>query len=96
MVWSTTEINDESHNQKANDCDNLHTGEDKFGFTVNLDGEDIQADDDSDDEGDPGGNSNVLGPRPVLNYDGGSRYFGTESDCAGIPVLLEQSNLKLA
>ena len=91
MVWSAAEINDECHDQQTDDGDDLDGREDELGFTVDLDGEDVQAEDDADDEGDPRRNSDVLRAWPILNDDGGGRNFGAEGDCRGIPVLFEQA-----
>lgn len=90
MLWSTPKINDESHDQETNDSDDLDGCEDELSFTIDLDGEDVQANDESDDESDPRRNRDVLRALPILNDDGGGRDFGTESDCRSIPVLFEK------
>ena len=90
VVWSTAKINNESHDQQTNDGDDLDGSEDKFGFTVDLDGENVQADDESDDESDPDCDTDVIRTLPVLDDDGGSRDFGTESNCRIVPVLFEE------
>lgn len=72
MVWSTAEINDEGQKQKSDNRNNLDAGKDEFGFTVDLNGKDIQADNEYNDECDPNSDRDVISPRPVLNNDRGS------------------------
>ena len=91
MLWSAAKINDESHDQETNDGNDLDGCEDELGFTIDLDGEDVQADDESDDESNPRRNRDVLCAWPILNDDRGGRDFGTESDCRVIPVLFEKA-----
>jgi hypothetical protein len=55
MFWPTTEINDEGHDEETNDGEDLDTCEDKFGLTVDGYGEDIQANNEHDDQGNPNG-----------------------------------------
>ena len=69
------------------------TGEDEFGFSINLDSEDIQADDESDDECDPNCHRDVVRTMPVLDDDGSSGDFSTESDCRIVPVLFREVKL---
>ena len=90
MLWSAAKINNESHDQETNDGDDLDGCEDELGFTIDLDGEDVQTDDESDDESDPRRNRDVLRALPILNDDGGGRDFDTESYCRSIPVLFEK------
>jgi len=69
VCWSTAKIDDESREQQANNRDYLDTGKDEFGLTIDLNGEDIQADNHEDDYGDPGSNVDVSGAVPVLDDD---------------------------
>ena len=80
MIWSTTKINNESHYQKSDNGDDLDAGENKFGFTIDSNGEDVQADNQDDDEGDPGGDIDVISTAPELNHDGGSGDFRAQGD----------------
>lgn len=48
--WSSTKVNDESADQKTENGDDLDTGKNEFGFTINGDGEDVETDDDDDDD----------------------------------------------
>ena len=41
MIWSTTQIDDESHDQETNNRDDLNTSEDELGFSVDLDSENV-------------------------------------------------------
>ena len=86
---STAKINNESHDQKTNNCDDLDTGKDKFGFTIDGDGEDIEADDDDNNYGDPCCDTDIGCTVPVSDDNRGGRDFGTESDGRSIPVLLK-------
>jgi len=92
---STAKINNESHDQKTNNCDDLDTGKDKFGFTINGDGEDIEADDEDNNYGDPCCNTDIGCTVPVSDNNRGGRNFGTESDGRSIPVLLKSELAKL-
>lgn len=87
MLRSTAKINDECHDQETNDREDLDTCEDKFSFSVYLDGEDIQADNEDYDDGDPYSYADVLRTFPVLDDDSCGRDFGTEGNRGGIPVL---------
>lgn len=93
MVWSTTEINDESHDQKTDNRNDLNGGKDELGFTIDLYGEDVQADNEDDDKGNPDSNADVVRTLPVLDNDRGGGDFGTESDCRCIPVLLTEVSI---
>ena len=44
MFWSATQVNNEGQDQETNDGDDLDTSKDKLGFSINLDSEDVQAD----------------------------------------------------
>ena len=89
MLWSTAEIDNESHEQQTNHCDDFETGEDEFGFTVDLDGEDVQAEYEKDEEGNPYSHRNVVCAMPVLDDDRCCRDLGAEGDRRGVPVLFE-------
>jgi hypothetical protein len=66
---STAKIDDESQEQEANNRDYLDTGKDEFCFTIDLNGEDIQADNHKDDYRDPSSNVDVSRTVPVLDDD---------------------------
>jgi hypothetical protein len=82
LFWRTTEIDDEREDQETDDCDDLDTSEDEFRFTIDRNGEDVETEDDSDDDGDPCGNIDIPSTVPELNDNRGSRYFGAKSDGA--------------
>ena len=67
VLWSTTKVDNECHDQETNDRNDLDTGEDELGFTIDGYSEDVQANHENDDEGDPYGNADMLGALPVLN-----------------------------
>lgn len=90
VVWSTTQVNNEGHDQEANDGDDLDTRKNELGFSIDLNSEDIQADDQSNDQRDPDCNTDMVGALPVLDDDGGGRDFGTKCNCGVIPVLYEE------
>jgi len=60
VLWSTTEVNNECHDQQTNDGNDLYTGKNELRFTIDLNGEDIQADHDDDNDRDPYCNIDVL------------------------------------
>ena len=94
-VWSTTHINNEGHNQESNDGDDLNTCEDELCLSIDLDGEDVQADNKNDDQRDPGCDIDVISPGPVLDDDGCGTDFGTESYGRVVPILRNASQLLL-
>jgi hypothetical protein len=95
VVWSTTEINDESHDQETDDCDDLDTGEDEFGFTIDGNGEDVEADDEDNDDRDPYCDADVVCTWPVANNNRSGGDFGTEGDCRRIPVLFDHKSVQV-
>lgn len=87
VFWSTTKIDNEGHDEKTNNCNDLDTGKDEFSFTIDLDGKDIQADYEHDEDRDPDCNTDLSFGIPKSNDNGGGRNFGTKSDSRRIPVL---------
>ena len=67
MLWSTSQVNNECHDQEANDGEDLDTGKHKFGFSIDLNRKDVQADNHGDDNRDPDSHTDVLSAMPVLN-----------------------------
>src|SRR6186713_2169906 len=86
MVWPTTKVNDKSQYKQAHDSYNLDTGKDKFGFTIDRNSEDIQADNEHDDDCDPCRLVDLI--VPIGNDDSGGRDFGAECDCGLVPIVL--------
>ena len=76
MVRRTAEHNDKRDDEQAQDSDDLDTGEDELGFSVDTHSEDIQGDDDDDDDGDPDGGVDLLLSIPERDENGSSRNFG--------------------
>lgn len=66
----TAEINDESDKKQANNSNDLDTGENELGFTIDGDCKDVQADDEHDDDRDPGSLIDLVVPE--TNNDGSS------------------------
>jgi hypothetical protein len=87
MLWSTTEINNECHDQETNDSKDLDTGKNELSLTINGHGEDVQADNENDNDRNPCCDIDVLCTLPISNDDRSSGYFSAESDCGSIPVL---------
>ena len=50
MFWSTTQVNNEGHEEEAYDGDDFDRGEDEFGLAIDGDGEDVEAYNDSKDD----------------------------------------------
>ena len=53
MSWHAAEIDDKREEEKADDSYDLNTSEDKLGFTIDCNGEDVQAEHDDDNDGYP-------------------------------------------
>ena len=87
MCRRTSQVHAECHYQEPHNGDDLGTGENEFGFTIDGNGEDVQANDEDDDDGDPRGDVDSDGALPELDDERCGRDFGAESDGAGIPVL---------
>lgn len=88
MAWSTTEVDNECHDQETNNSDDLDTSKHEFGLAIDLNGEDIKADHKDDYDGNPYCNTDVLCSFPVIDNDRSGRNFGAERDGRSIPVLL--------
>lgn len=71
MLWSTSQVNNESHDQETNDGQDLDTGKYKFCLSIYLNRKDVQADNEDDYDGDPDSYADMLGPFPVLDDDRG-------------------------
>jgi hypothetical protein len=67
MIRCTTKHDDETQDQEADHSYDLDGGEDELGFSVDADGEDVQAQDEHDDDGDPNGWI-VLSAQSVMEY----------------------------
>jgi hypothetical protein len=80
VLGSSTEVDDESHNQKTNNSDNLDTSKYEFCFTVDSHRENIKANDKNDDNGDPCCDINVFCTFPELDNNSSSRDFSAERD----------------
>lgn len=57
--WSATDIKDDAQDDKANDCDDLEDGEKELRLAISPDAEQIDADDDREENGNPGGRRDV-------------------------------------
>jgi len=87
MVWPTAKVEDEGEEQKANNSDDLDGGKAELGLSINGHSENVQANDDDNDDGNPGRNVDIVGSMPELDDSRSCRDFGAESDGAGIPVV---------
>lgn len=85
--WRSAEVDDKGKEQEADDRDDLDGREDELGLTVDRHSEDVQADDKHHDEGDPGGNVDVLGSLPELDDGRGGRDLSAQSEGVGVPVV---------
>lgn len=84
---TSAKVNAECHDQETDNGDDLDRGEQEFGFTIDGDGEDIQAHNEHKDNGDPGSDVDVDSTGPVLDNDRRGGDFSAESDSARIPVV---------
>jgi hypothetical protein len=87
VFWTATKVNNECHNQKTNNCDNLHTGKYEFGFSVDGNCEDVEAYDNDNDDGYPRGDINISCSFPELDDDSSSTDLSAEGDGRIVPVL---------
>lgn len=87
MCGPTTEVENKSQDQQADDGDDLDAGEDEFGFSIDGDGKYVEADDHHDNDGDPCGNVDVCGMWPELDDDRCGGDFGAERDRIRVPIL---------
>lgn len=71
MTRVSTKVNDERHEQKAHNRDDLNGGEDEFSFAIDGDCKDVQTKDHYDNQRDPGRDVDMIRPGPILNNDGG-------------------------
>jgi len=53
LSWNTTKIDDKSEKEKTNNGDDLNRGKYELSFSVYAYGEDVQADNKDDDDGNP-------------------------------------------
>lgn len=94
MFRTASQIHDECQDQKTNNCDDLDAGEDKFCLAVDLDGENVEADDEHNDDGDPNSHTDMLGTFPISYDDGRRGDFGAECDGRSVPVLKLLASVK--
>lgn len=87
FVRSTAQIDDESKDQETNNGNDLDTGKDKLGFTIDRYCEDIQTEDENNDDRYPCRDVNIRSTRPEANDGGGSRNFSAEGDCGRVPIV---------
>lgn len=71
---STTAVQDDAQDDVAHNGNDLDDGEEELGFTVALDSEQIDGDDQDQEDGDPGVVVDAA-IAPVLDGDGGSDDF---------------------
>lgn len=71
---STTAVQDDAQDDVAHNGNDLDDGEEELGFTVALDSEQIDGDDQDQEDGDPGIVVDAA-IAPVLDGDGGSDDF---------------------
>jgi hypothetical protein len=50
VVWTTAKINNEGQNQKSDYGDDLDAGKNELGFAIDLNGKDVQAEDQYNDD----------------------------------------------
>jgi hypothetical protein len=60
VFWIAAKINNECHDEKTNDCNDLDTGKYEFCFSVDGNCKDVEAEDDDDDDGEPRGDWNAF------------------------------------
>lgn len=50
MGWRSTKIDNEGHDQKTNNCNDLDTGENELGLSINRNREDVERDDEKNNK----------------------------------------------
>ena len=90
MLRSSAEIDDDGKDEQANDSNKFNAREDELGFAVNGDGEDVEADHNDDDEGDPCGNVGARGALPELYDYRRGRDLGADRDGGKVPTLQQK------
>ena len=85
--WPSAKINDKGKDDQTDDGDDLDTGETEFSLSVDRYREDVQANDQEDDNGDPSCYVNASSPMPKLNDDRSCGNFGTQRNSRIIPIL---------
>ena len=83
----SAQIEDEGQKEQSHNGDDLDTSEDEFRFAVDLDGEDVETEDDDKNNGDPCADIDILGAVPELDDDGSGRDFGAEGNGRLVPIL---------
>jgi hypothetical protein len=78
MVWATSKIEDNGQDQKTDDGEDLDASKQELSLTVDLDGENVKADDTNQDDGNP--NSRVDAVGPEVDNESSGRNFDTKSD----------------
>jgi hypothetical protein len=86
VLGPAAEVEDEGHDQQADDGQDLDGGEDELRLAVYPDREDVEADDEDDDDCDPEGDEVVVFA-PVRYHQAGGRYLGAQRDGARVPVV---------
>jgi len=84
-VWSTTEPDNDTSQEKTENGNQLDRCETEFGLTVDGDGEDVQEEEEDNDNGNPDSLIDLLLCVPEADNDSGSRYFGAEGDGVLVP-----------
>ena len=87
VVRSTTEHDDKSDEEQAEDGDDLDRRKDELRFTIDADGEDVEGDDDHDDDGNPNSRRDLAFLVPEVDDKSGSRDFGAESNGVLVPIV---------
>ena len=85
VSWCASQVNDKRKNQQANDRNDLDGCENEFGLSVDRNRENIQAEDNHPDDGDPSSCSDLSVPEPDDNGSGGD--LSAESQRIGVPVV---------
>lgn len=83
--WARTSahINEKREDDETGDCDDLDRSEDEFCFTIDADGEDVEAKNQNDDYGNPRRGCDAV--IPVADEFSSSRDFDSLSDTPDVP-----------
>lgn len=87
MRRPTTEVDNEGHDQKTDEGDDLDASENELCFSVDRDGEDVETDYKHNDEANLSSDIDTICAWPILNNNRGSTNLSTKCDSARISVI---------
>lgn len=87
LIGAAAKEDDDAENDEAHDGEQLDTGKPKLGLAKELNGNDIEEEHDEEDDGNPDGNVDLSGARPVVDDYTGGGGFCSDEDGVDVPVV---------